>query len=365
MIRILQMIGSLEMGGSQSMIMNIYRNIQHKEIQFDFILDNPTDLYFKKEILSLGGKIFIFSKFNGRNYFEVRNTWDNFFKEHNEYKILHSHVRSYASIYLPIAKKHGLKTIAHSHSTSNGSGLTSIGKMILQYPLRFQADYFFGCSKESGEWLFGKKVVAGNKYYILENGIDLEKFIGSKSRDRTRRELKISNEEVFIHVGRLHESKNHLFLLEVFKNLINKNNNRKLVLVGDGPLKGKIEETIQKFELDKFVIMVGAKNNVCDYFDASDCFLFPSSWEGLPVTVIEAQAAGLPCFISDRITDDVNITPLVHKLSIDNGVDVWIDEIEKSSLKKIYYKEEIKKSGFDINTSSKKLIEFYKRIINE
>lgn len=141
-IRILHMIGGLDLGGSQAFVMNVYRKINRELVQFDFVLDHPAERYLEKEILSLGGRIFELPAFNGKNVFTVKREWNHFLEAHKEYKILHSHIRSYASLYLPIAKKKGLKTIIHSHSISNGSGISSLVKNILQYPLRFQADYF-------------------------------------------------------------------------------------------------------------------------------------------------------------------------------------------------------------------------------
>ncbi len=188
MLRVLHMIGSLEIGGSQSLIMNIYRKIDRDEIQFDFIVDHPERDFFKKEIESLGGQIYYFPNYKGWNIKEIRQVWERFFDEHPGYTIFHSHVRSYASLYIPIAKKYGLKTIIHSHNTANGRGIRSIAKMLLQYPLRYQADYYMACSARAGEWLFGKKVVSSNNFFILINGIDTQKFSYSEEfRDLVRK----------------------------------------------------------------------------------------------------------------------------------------------------------------------------------
>ena len=140
-IRVLHMIAILEMGGSQSMVMNLYRAIDRKKVQFDFIVDHPDrDVELRKEIEALGGKIYMMPTFKGKNILEIKRTWNTFFNDHPEYKILHTHSRSYASVYLPIAKKHGLKTIAHSHSTSNGKGVGAFIKDLMQLPVRHQAD---------------------------------------------------------------------------------------------------------------------------------------------------------------------------------------------------------------------------------
>lgn len=365
-MRVLQVIGSLERGGSQAMIMNIYRNINQDKVQFDFIIDRTEHMDFEEEIKSLGGKIFIMPTFKGYNIVKVLEEWKRFFIQHPEYKILHSHVRSYASIYLPLAKKYGLKTIVHSHSTSNGSGLQAVVKRILQYPIRYQADYFLGCSKKAGEWLFGKKVVKSSRYHVLINGIDIEKFqYNIDAKQKLCKEFGIEDEFIFGHVGRFHESKNHGFLLELYKMLKEDFTNSKLVLVGDGELRESIEDRIRELELEKDVILTGAREDVEDFYSLFDCLLFPSKWEGLPVTVIEAQAAGLPCFVSDTVTQDIKFSEQVIYLPIVNGVSIWRNMINDTAFDR---KEVLQRSNsidFDINTTTEWMTDFYKRIANE
>ena len=363
-IRVLHMIGSLEIGGSQAMIMNIYRNIDREKIQFDFVIDKNRGGFFEKEITELGGKIYKMPSFKGTNIHEIRKSWDVFFTEHSEYKILHSHVRSYASLYIPIAKKHGVKTIIHSHSTSNGSGISALVKAVMQYPLRYQADYFFGCSQKSGEWLFGKKIASGDRFFVIKNAIKTDEYkVDGNVRNQYRKELGIEeNAIVYVLVGRLHEAKNHMFLLELFAGIVKKNPKDVLLLVGDGELRNQIVEKINELDLSRNVIMMGARKDVANILKASDCFLFPSNWEGLPVTVVEAQAAGLPCLISDRITDEVNITSLVKKIPIDQGIKCWIDAIENANLKKQNVIRQICEAGFDIKQSTEWLQNFYEEI---
>lgn len=365
MIRILQMIGSLDVGGSQMMIINLYKKINRDEMQFDFIIDHKEQLYFEKEIKQLGGKVFYIPSIKSEKITNVRQKWENFLKKHPEYKILHSHVRSYASVYIPIARKYGLKTIIHSHSTSNGKGISAIVKRIMQYPLRFQADYFFSCSKEAGEWLFGKKVVNGEKYHMLQNAIDVQKYMYDENqRKKSRVELKIEdNTIVFMHIGRLHEAKNHFFLLEVFAEYQKKYKNSVLVIVGDGELRNGIENKIQSMNLNSNVKMLGARKDVPNLLQAADCFLFPSKWEGLPVTVVEAQAAGLPCLVSDTVTRDVNVSELVKNLSIKNGIEPWINAMENLKFDRKDVSEDIRMAGFDIEESAKWLSDFYMRLV--
>lgn len=363
-VRIIHMIGSLDIGGSQTMIMNIYRTIDRNRIQFDFIVDHSDQLYFKEEIEKLGGKVFVMPRFTGKNIFQVQKAWNCFFDAHPEYHVLHSHVRSYASIYFPIAKKHGIKTIAHSHSTSNGSGIKSIVKIILQYPLRYEADYFFGCSLKAGEWLFGKRIVQSDRYFTIKNAIDTQKYLfNRKQRSILRNQLRIEEDvTVFIHVGRFHEAKNHIFLLYVFEMLIKEKPNSMLLLVGDGELSSEIGKQIEQLNLKSNVKMLGARTDIPNILNVADAFLFPSKWEGLPVTVVEAQASGLPCFVSDKITKEVGISELVKFLPIDKGTQVWIDAIKETDLTRKNVIDKIIQEGFDIKKSVEWLTKFYEEI---
>ena len=364
MIRVLQVIGSLYLGGSQTMVMNLYRNIDRNKMQFDFIIDHTVDMDFEEEIKRLGGKIYIMPTFKGYNIVEVVKAWNHFFATHSEYKVLHSHVRSYASVYLPIAKKYGLKTVIHSHSTSNGSGFTALVKQVMQYPLRYQADCYLGCSERAGKWLFGEKVVAGKKFHVLQNAIDITEYQYNEiARDRIRTELGLDQEILFGHVGRFHESKNPIFLLEVFHQLHYKMPNSKLVMVGDGDLRKQIEEKIFQLGIENDVYLLGTRSDVKEILQAMDCFLFPSCWEGVPVTVVEAQAAGLPCFVSDTVTKNVGVSELVHYLPIDQGTEPWVKTIIGDKLERKNVAQEIKQAGFDITGTSKWLMNLYMKLL--
>ena len=364
-IRVLHMIGSLNVGGSQAMIVNLYKNIDRTKIQFDFILDHPDETYFKEAVVSLGAKVFEMPSFKGWNISQVKQAWNAFFTEHPEYKILHSHVRSYASLYIPIAKKHGVTTIIHSHSTSNGKGIASLIKRVMQSSLKRKADYLFACSEESGRWLYGDRAIKQNNYRMIPNAVDTEKFAFDASvRDEMRQALGIADDMiVYGHVGRLHPAKNHPFLLEVFKAVHEKQPNSLLLIVGDGELRAEIEEKINALGIADAVKMLGSRGDVPELMQAMDIFLFPSRWEGLPVTVVEAQAAGLPCFLSDTITRDVNTSPLVTYLPIHNGVTPWLDALMATDHPRQDVIGQIKSAGFDVTESAKNLTEFYEGVL--
>ncbi|QUC68216.1 glycosyltransferase [Aristaeella hokkaidonensis] len=348
-IRVLHMIGSLGFGGSQMVILNLYKAIDRNRIQFDFVLDEPTHREQASLVESMGSRIFTMPKFNGYNFREVLLAWDRFFYEHPEYRILHSHNRSYAALIFLMAKKHKVYTIIHSHSTSNGKGISSIAKQLLQYPLRYQADYFLSCSKKSGEWLFGKRITNKSNYHVLQNAIDLSQYVFNEERRIiTRRKLGIGSEIVYIHIGRFHPSKNHPFLLETFSKIVRNDQNAVLLLVGEGGLKEEMIRRASELSIADKVFFLGLRDDVPDLLNASDCFLFPSIWEGLPVAVIEAQAAGLPCIVSANVTDSVFISSLAQKVPIDRGTDTWINCIRNTDMKRKDVREEIRKAGFDI-----------------
>lgn len=363
-IRVLHMIGSLNMGGSQAMVINLYKAIDRSKVQFDFIIDREDAVELADIVRKLGAKIYTMPTFRGTNIVQVKKAWRKFFKEHPEYKILHSHVRSYASVYVPVAKKYGVKTIVHSHSTSNGKGILSTVKKIFQYPLRYQADYFFGCSVKSAQWLFGEKIAKSDRCYIVKNSIDTKAYgLNREVRELYRGKLGVGKEKVYMHVGRLSIAKNHMFMLDVFKQIHKLQPSSKLILVGEGELRDDIESRTKELEMTDAVTLLGNRKDVPELLQAADCFLFPSSWEGLPVSVVEAQAAGLPCFISDTITDEVVLTDLVKKLPIKQGENCWIKAIEECDFERRDVTQNIKEAGFDADNTSNWLKEFYISII--
>ncbi len=367
-IRILHMIGSLNIGGSQSMVVNLHKAIDRSKVQFDYIIDRPGELYFAETIRQLGGKIYELPTFKGFNFLEIRKSWKTFFKNHPEYRILHSHIRSYASLYLPIAKKAGLKTIIHSHNTSSGKGVKAVVKSCLQYGLRKNADYYFACSKAAGKWLFGEKITKQSNYFVLNNAIDVGKYAFSEqSRKKIRDEFNIKDQFVVGHVGRFHPQKNHLFLVDVFARVHEKYPNSILMLVGTGELMNLVKEKIAEYKLNDSVIFAGARSDVNELLSAFDVFLFPSLFEGLPVTLVEAQAAGVPCFVSSTITQEVDFANKIKYIPISDGAEFWANEIMSSISQncRLSMYEEIKKAGYDIQYTANKLARFYESLIEK
>lgn len=327
-IKVIHVLGKLQMGGAETLVMNIYRNIDRSKIQFDFIVHGDEIGDYEEEILKMGGKIYRVPKYKGYNHFEYKKSWNIFFREHPEYKIIHCHIRSTASIILKIAKKYDLKTISHSHSTSNGTGIKSIIKRFFQKSICKNADFLFACSENSGKWLYGNFWDLKNKNCILiNNAIDSTKYIyNSDIRNKVRNKLKINNKIVLGQVGRLEKVKNHEFSLFILSELLKYNEDFVLLIVGEGSLKNNLLDKVNLLSLNNNVIFLGNRNDVNELMQAMDIFLMPSFWEGLPLSLIEAQASDLPCIVSENISAGILDKNLIKKIDL-NNIDEWINEI--------------------------------------
>lgn len=359
MVRVLQVIGSLNTGGSQAMIMNLYRSIDRSKVQFDFVIFHDDERMHEEEITKLGGIVYYIPAFNGKNIFNFVRNWKNFLTEHPEYRIVHGHVRSVAAIYLFIAKKMGRVTIAHSHSTSNGEGFAASIKDIMQLPIRYIADYLFACSDDAGQYLYGKY----RKFEILQNSIECEKFsYNPLIRKKIRIQLGIEDAIVIGHVGRFVETKNQEFLVDLFYELQKKDRRYRLLFIGDGVLKEKIVNKCKNLEILSKVIFLGNKTNTQDYYQAMDVFILPSLFEGLGIAAVEAQAAGLPCILSEGIPKCVELTSNVAYLSLLDEKERWIDKINNFAQEEREISnavEQIKKAGYDVKVQASKIQKFY------
>ena len=362
MIRILHVLGGLNTGGAENFVMNLYREIDTKELQFDFVRHVTSENFFDNEIIERGGKIYDCPRYNGKNHKDYCKWWKNFFASHPEYKLIHGHSRSTSAIYLKTAKQFGLVTVSHSHSVSNGRGISAKIKDYMQRNTKKYADYMFACSDEAGQWMFGKNILENTRYKTLPNVIDCSrfKFDYNKRRDM-RSKLNIEDDYVLGHVGRFTDVKNHDFLLEVFANITNIKN-IKLLLVGDGELYESIQEKAKKLGIEDKVIFVGAKGNTQDYYNAMDIFTFPSTYEGLGIAVIEAQASGLPCIVSDKVPRAVEITNLVQfaELNKEYWKEIILKEIDKQKKEKREdYDLQVSKAGYDVHEFAIKMQRFY------
>lgn len=356
MIRILQVVTHMNRGGLETMLMNYYRNIDRTQIQFDFLTHRDYDGDYGKEIVSLGGKIYHLPRLNpfSRIY---KKSLAEFFEQHHEYRIIHVHQDCMSAVILKIAKKANIEVrIAHSHTTSQDKNLKYLVKMYYRHQIPHFSTHLFACSVDAGKWMFGN-----HKFTVLNNAIDAEKFrFDVIKRTIIRDRLQIQEGELLVgHVGRFCYPKNHSFLIEIF-NVIRKKISSKLILVGDGELKKNIEQKVRTYGLTDEVIFTGVISDVSEIMQAMDVFVFPSNYEGLGITLIEAQASGLPCLISDRVPLECRITDLIKQIPLTESSEEWADQVIKSA--KMERKStflEIRNAGFDIQENAKHLQNFY------
>lgn len=371
-IRVLQVIGSMNRGGAESMIMNLYRAINRSKVQFDFLVHTPLKGKYDEEIMNMGGHIYRIRAFNGYNaalyYLECKA----FFRDHKEIAVVHGHIGSSAALYLLAAKKAGLFTIAHSHSAQkNIMNVHDLFYRVFSYPTRYIANQLFGCSTEAGIRRFGRRFATSKKYMNFYNAIPLEHFLfNNLERQIVRKELGVEDDEsVVITVGRITKQKNPRFIYDVFRYIVCNWSDVICVWVGTGPEELVYKDLIRKNGLQKRVLMTGVRSDVERILNAADCFFFPSLWEGLPVSVVEAQANGLPCVISDLITKEVEITKLIEWHSLDESVEEWsnacLNLAHNSKNNRETPLSDIKDSGYDIHETSKWLQEYYIQMAKE
>lgn len=362
-IRILHVIGIMNRGGAESMIMNLYRNIDRTKVQFDFVENEGEDAAFDEEIRSLGGQIYHCPRYRGKNHFAYTKWWNAFFKSHKgKYPIVHGHIGSTASIYLSIAKKHGAYTIAHSHNTKSSAMYRCFA-----YPTRFIADHFFACSADAGISRYGSKIGADvSRCTVLHNAIDTARFaFQEEARKTTRESLGIKDDRLIVgNISRFSEQKNHRFLLDIFEQIHDKIPDAVLLLVGDGDLRPQIESVIAEKHLEKAVVLTGVQSNTWDYYQAMDVFLMPSLYEGLPVSMVEAQTAGLPCCVSTGVPRESGITDLVQFRSLNDSAEQWANWVLgcANSPRKMMT-EEICQAGYDITETSQWLQNYYLEVV--
>ena len=361
-IRILHVFNSLNQGGIQNLIINVYRKIDKNKIQFDFLMNE--DGYFDDEIKALGGRVYKIPALNKVGQLKYTKELTNFFNEHKEYKIVHSHYNQISGIILEIAKKCNIPIrIAHSHASNNINNIvTKLYKLYLQSKIKKNATHFFACSRKAGEWLFKSKA---DNMVIINNGINMEDFFYSgEKRKKIRKELNINDDTMVIgHVGRFSKVKNHDFLVEIFNEYQKVNSNSILLLVGTGQLECNIREKVKKLNLNDKVKFLGVRKDTDYLYSAFDCFVFPSLYEGLGITLIEAQASGLKTITSaNDIPIETKITDLIEYINLNEVPEKWAERISINSNREEINNDLIN-SNFNIKNTVEQLEKFYEEVI--
>lgn len=355
-IRILQVVTYMGRGGLETMLMNYYRHMDRSLVQFDFLTHRHDKADYDDEIERLGGKIYHLPRLVPWSP-GYRHALNQFFLAHPECRIVHVHQDCLSSVILKAAKKSGVPVrIAHSHSSSQDKDIKYPIKLFYKRFIPRYATQLFACGEDAGRWMFN-----GSDFKVLKNAIDVSSYkFQAERRALIRGSLGIPDNNLVIgHVGRFSYPKNHLYLLDVFASVHVKNPNTSLLLVGDGELRPQIEQKLQELGLKDAVILTGVRSDVPDLLQAMDIFVFPSLYEGLPVTLVEAQASGLPCVISSQIPVDCDLTTLIQRISLRENAMFWADKILEAEKTRPDTSAEIAAAGFDIIQNAKWLQNYY------
>lgn len=356
-------------GGAENALMNYYRHIDRNKIQFDFLLTDIRKCDFEEEIVSLGGRVNRLPKLNIKNFKSYIKSIKEFFKNHPEYRIVHSHTSSKSVIPLYVAKHCGVPIrISHSHSAGSEQGVKGLIRDCLKPLLKITANVYCSCGEQAAEWLYGRRFAKKGKVKIIRNVIDTEKFIFKPEVRKSLRNALSLSESAFVigHVARLCDVKNHLFSIEILKESLRLRPDSFLLLVGDGPERAKIMSYANSLGIGNKVLMVGVVPNVYDYISVMDAFILPSFYEGLPLSIIEAQVSGIPCFTTKgTVSKECRVTDLVRFIPLESGAKVWAKEIIESAIQKRYDRlKEIQKVGYDSIDGASDLQDMYTALYN-
>lgn len=357
-------------GGAENALMNYYRSIDREQVQFDFLLTASAKCDFEDEILSLGGLIYRVPVLSMKNPFRYISSVNIFFKNHPEYRIAHSHTSSKSVFPLAIAKFRGVPVrISHSHTSKTEKGIRGHIRNLLMPLLKSVANVYLSCGDLAADWLYGTGYTRSGKVRIIRNVINADRFrFNPVVRWSIRAELGIG-EDTFVvgHVARLTKVKNHRFSVDILKELLAREPDSILLLVGDGPLRDEITAYAKNLGVESKVRMVGVVSDVYDYEQAMDAFILPSFCEGLPLSIIEAQVSGLPCFTTKgSVSTECSVTNLVNYIPLENGAKPWADAIIKSrGIKRFDRFEQIKAAGYDSDSAARTLQNLYINLLTK
>ena len=364
-VKVLYFVDRMLRGGIQTFVLENWRHMDHNKVQIDFLLLDDGNTYELEDTLrELGSKIY---KLKGiwikkpKDFVSYRREVDMFFKVHHDYRVVHLHSSSKNYMVLKCAKKYGIPIrIAHSHNI--GFQTTSKAQILIgnlfKPLLKYYATDYFACSEEAGRWMFGNKNVT-----VIKNAVDIDKYrYVPIQAEQIRRNLKLTEKKVVGHVGRFTHQKNHTFLIDIFKELVELDSDYRLLLIGEGVLEEQIKVKAKTYGVENKIIFAGFKTNVEDYMQAMDLFVFPSEFEGLGLVLIEAQAAGLPCYTSEKVVpQEAKVSDLLMYLPLENTPQMWAEQIDKTwkRFKRETPEDAIAERGYSIVETAKQLERFY------
>lgn len=350
-LKILHVVGAMNRAGTETMLMNIYRNININEVQFDFISYSNKIADYDQEITDIGGKVIVLTKTNS-----IKQLYQAM-KQHGPYDVVHAHTLFHCGFVMVAASLAKVKVkISHSHTTSDDS--LSLLRKIYMYLMRLLIIIFstnlLACSEEAGSYLFGNKFLSSERYIYFPNLIDYSLFMNVPKSTVTKFKVEegIGKNMVIGHIGTFTKAKNHLFLIEIMKVVIKEMPNIKLLLVGDGEERQRIEEEATHANLLSNIKFLGKRTGITTILNSIDVFVFPSVYEGLGLVLLEAQACGLPCVVSEAIQPEANLNiGLMTQIPLNEGPSVWANRILKKLGKKERDQNKII-NGFERNSYS-------------
>ena len=334
-MKVLHVVGAMNMGGTETMLMNVFRSLDREKVQFDFISFTNQDAYYDEEIRNLGGRIIYVSK--STSVFEIKRV----IQEFGPYDVIHSHTLFNCGIANLAAKIAGVPIrIAHAHTTLDSSDgfIRKLYINLMQKLIKVTSTHFLSCSQAAATYLFGNKITNSSKYMYLPNMIDYASLMvpNQETIQQFKQEYQLENRFVIGHVGRLTKAKNHRFLIDLIEQIKNVKKEAVLLLVGDGQLRSELELLVQEKQLQQHVIFTGLQTDVSNALYNMDVFVFPSIFEGLGLVLLEAQLCGLPCVVSEAIQPEADLgMNLMTTLQLNEGVNSWCDEI----LEKVHKQE--------------------------
>ncbi|MBQ8828178.1 MAG: glycosyltransferase [Clostridia bacterium] len=361
MKRILHIVGSMNMGGTETFLMNVYRNIDRSKVQFDFVAygrDGKKD-YYEDEIGGLGGKYYKLPSTGSMGFSGIIKELRKILRG-NEYAAVHSHTMYNSGFAMIAAKKENVKIrIVHSHTTKDDAAAasfkTKIYNGVMKYFINSYSTMCCACSMAAAERLFNKKAIL-KKYKFMANAVDFTGYLDADTDfGKVRAELGIDEASVVIgHVGRFGISKNQLFALDAFRKYTEKYNSYAYLLFvggGDENVRQSVMKKADEYGLSEKVIFAGIRKDIPDIMNCMDVFILPSVYEGLGIVLLEAQVSGLNCVVSENIQPEADLgMNLLHWVDLSRGAEKWADELNKYIGKKItdtqYIKEHIEKSPF-------------------
>lgn len=368
MIKVLHFVSTPSIGsGVMSVIMNYFRHMDRSKIQFDFLCFLPCkspEASYEREIEKLGGRVFFVSK-PGFSWGSIKELLLFFRENAKKYLWFHNHEVYLSFLLKPLSTRYGIPNfIVHSHTTKfSDRKPAAFRNGLLCSPIRFMHCTKFACSAEAGAFLFGKHAVSIGEVYILHNAIEVGKYVYNPEKRRAIRE-KFGLEGCFVigHVGRFAPQKNHDFLISVFQELVQRMPEARLLLIGDGPLRKRVERRCREEGLNEQVLMLGQRTDVAELFHAMDVFALPSVFEGVGIALVEAQANGLSGIASDCVPAEAGVTGEVCFLPL--RVDLWVEALFNSrkkmgEMREADLVEAFREAHYEIITEARNLQEFY------